>query len=42
LHATLAPKWRVAIPLAEPVPVNRRRDVWLRARAALCPETDPS
>ena len=41
-HTALAPRWRVVIPLAEPVPVSSWREVWLRARAALCPEADPS
>ena len=37
-----APRWRVVIPLARPVAAKRWRDVWQRARAALCPEADPS
>jgi hypothetical protein len=32
----------VVIPLAWPVAAKRWRDVWQRARAALCPEADPS
>ncbi len=36
------PKRRVVIPLARPVAAKRWRDVWLRARAALCPEAHPS
>lgn len=41
-HTPETPKWRVVIPLARPVAAKRWRDVWLRARAALCPEADPS
>jgi hypothetical protein len=41
-HTPLAPRWRVVIPLTAPVPATRWRDVWQRARAALCPEADPS
>jgi hypothetical protein len=41
-HTPLAPRWRVVIPLAAPVPAARWRGVWQRARAALCPEADPS
>jgi hypothetical protein len=41
-HTPQAPRWRVVIPLARPVPATSWRDVWLRARAALCPEADPS
>jgi hypothetical protein len=41
-HTTLAPRWRVTVPLAQPVPATSWGDVWRRARAALCPEADPS
>jgi hypothetical protein len=41
-HTLTAPRWRVVIPLATPVPAARWGDVWQRARAALCPEADPS
>lgn len=41
-HRADSPRWRLAIPLAAPVAASRWRDVWLRARAALCPEADPS
>src|SRR5712691_4929695 len=41
-HTPTAPRWRVVIPLATPVPAAQWRDVWRRARAALCPEADPS
>jgi hypothetical protein len=41
-HTALAPRWRVVIPLTAPVPATNWRDVWQRARAALCPEADPS
>jgi len=41
-HKPETPKWRVVVPLAEPVPATSWRDVWRRARAALCPEADPS
>ena len=41
-HTTLAPRWRVVVPLAEPVPAASWSDVWRRARSALCPEADPS
>jgi hypothetical protein len=41
-HTPTAPRWRAVIPLATPVPATRWRDVWQRARAALCPEADPS
>jgi len=41
-HKPTAPRWRVVIPLATPVPAARWRDVWQRARAALCPEADPA
>jgi hypothetical protein len=37
-----APRWRVIIPLARPVPAAQWRDTWRRARAALCPEADPA
>ncbi|MDQ6674424.1 MAG: DUF4158 domain-containing protein [Chloroflexota bacterium] len=41
-HTTTAPRWRVVIPLTTPVPAASWHDVWQRARAALCPEADPS
>jgi hypothetical protein len=41
-HTTAAPRWRVTVPLAQPVPATSWGDVWRRARAALCPEADPS
>jgi hypothetical protein len=41
-HTALAPRWRVVIPLTAPVPATNWRDVWQRAREALCPEADPS
>ena len=41
-HAPEKPRWRVVIPLARPVAAKRWREVWQRARAALCPEADPS
>jgi hypothetical protein len=41
-HKLTAPRWRVVIPLTTPVPARRWRDVWERARAALCPEADPA
>jgi len=41
-HTPIAPRWRVVIPLTTPVPSARWRDVWRRARAALCPEADPA
>src|SRR5919199_613952 len=41
-HTPDKPRWRVVIPLARPVAAKRWRDVWQRARAALCPEADPS
>ncbi len=41
-HRTEAPRWRVVVPLAEPVPASSWGDVWRRARATLCPEADPS
>jgi hypothetical protein len=41
-HTAPAPRWRVVIPLVAPVPAAQWRDVWQRARAALCPEADPS
>jgi hypothetical protein len=37
-----APRWRVIIPLARPVPAAQWRDVWQCAHAALCPEADPA
>jgi len=41
-HRPTAPRQRVVIPLAAPVPAEQWIDVWRRARAALCPEADPS
>ena len=41
-HTPTAPRWRVVVPLTTPVPATQWRDVWRRARAALCPEADPS
>jgi hypothetical protein len=41
-HTPQAPRWRVVIPLAAPVPVQTWNDIWRRARAALCPEADPA
>ncbi|MBV9322865.1 MAG: HNH endonuclease [Chloroflexi bacterium] len=41
-HKPQAPRWRVVIPLAYPVPAQQWSDVWRRARAALCPEADPA
>jgi hypothetical protein len=41
-HTPTAPRWRVVIPLTTPVPSAAWRDVWQRARTALCPEADPS
>jgi hypothetical protein len=41
-HRPEAPRWRVIIPLARPVPATQWGDVWRRARAALCPEADPA
>jgi hypothetical protein len=41
-HTPVAPRWRVVIPLARPVVAADWRDVWQRARAALCPEADPA
>ena len=41
-HTPSAPRWRVVIPLARPVPAKQWADAWRRARAALCPEADPS
>jgi hypothetical protein len=41
-HTPTAPRWRVVVPLSTPVPANQWRDVWQCARAALCPEADPS
>jgi hypothetical protein len=40
-HTSEAPRWRVVIPLARPVPAKRWADVWRRARVSLCPEADP-
>jgi hypothetical protein len=40
-HRPDAPRWRVVMPLAQPVPSASWRDVWQRARMALCPEADP-
>jgi len=33
--------WRVILPLAQPVRTTEWGEVWQRARAALCPESDP-
>ena len=41
-HTPEKPCWRVVIPLARPVAAKRWANVWQRARAALCPEADPS
>jgi hypothetical protein len=41
-HTAENPRWRVVIPLAGPVAAKRWADVWQRARAAFCPEADPS
>lgn len=41
-HRPGAPRWRVVIPLAQPVPATSWADVWQRARGALCPEADPA
>jgi putative DNA primase/helicase len=41
-HTPEHPRWRLVLPLAVSVPAEAWRDIWLRARAALCPETDPS
>jgi HNH endonuclease len=41
-HTPHAPRWRVVVPLGKPVPASNWGDVWQRARAALCPEADPS
>jgi hypothetical protein len=41
-HTSQAPRWRVTLPLAQPVAASSWGDVWRRARAALCPEADPS
>jgi Fe-S-cluster formation regulator IscX/YfhJ len=41
-HTAQAPRWRVVISLARPVPAEQWAEVWRRARAALCPEADPS
>jgi hypothetical protein len=41
-HTPKAPRWRVVVPLAHPVPARDWADVWQRARAALCPEADPA
>jgi hypothetical protein len=41
-HTPTAPRWRVVIPLTTPVSAAHWRDVWRRARAALCPEADPA
>jgi hypothetical protein len=40
-HRPESPRWRVAIPIAQPVLSTSWADVWQRARAALCPEADP-
>jgi hypothetical protein len=41
-HTPRVPRWRVIIPLAQPVSAKGWGDVWRRARAALCPEADPA
>lgn len=41
-HRPSAPRWRVTVPLDAPVPTKNWVGVWRRARAALCPEADPS
>jgi hypothetical protein len=41
-HTPTAPRWRVVIPLKTPVQTSNWRDVWQRARTALCPEADPA
>ncbi|MBI2761807.1 MAG: hypothetical protein HYX51_10325 [Chloroflexi bacterium] len=41
-HTPDAPRWRVVLPLAEPVPVAQWRGFWGGATAALAPGTDPS
>jgi len=41
-HTAQAPRWRVVVPLSAPVTAQQWIDVWRRARAALCPEADPS
>ena len=34
------PHWRVAVPLASPVPAERWGELWRQATAALCPDVD--
>ncbi|MBV9172811.1 MAG: hypothetical protein JOZ81_22305, partial [Chloroflexi bacterium] len=41
-HRLESPKWRVIVPLAEPVTAAKWAETWHRARLALCPEADPS
>jgi hypothetical protein len=41
-HTPQAPRWRLVVPLGARVPAAAWRDIWLRARAHLCPEADPS
>jgi hypothetical protein len=41
-HQPDSPRWRVVIPLAQPVPATSWSNVWQRARAALSPEADPA
>jgi hypothetical protein len=41
-HTPTAPRRRVVIPLSSPVPAARWRGVWQHARAARCPEADPT
>jgi hypothetical protein len=41
-HTPDKPRWRLILPLAKPVATANWRDVWQRARAALCPEADPA
>jgi hypothetical protein len=39
-HRPDVPRWRLVLPLAQPVRSANWRDIWQRARAALCPEAD--
>src|ERR1051326_5546877 len=41
-HMSEAPRWRVVVPLARAAPAAGGAHAWRRARAALCPEADPS
>jgi Type IV secretion-system coupling protein DNA-binding domain len=41
-HRPERPKWRLVLPLVYPVPKGKWSDVWLRARAELCPDADPA